>query len=260
MPGFADFLSPLASIAGPLIGGLIGQSSQENTNQANMQLAQNQMEFQERMSSTAYQRAVKDMQAAGLNPMLAYQQGGASSPSGAAIALQNPGAAMQQGIEAATSSGLDAFRMRSEIRKREEEIQNLQQERKIKKPVETGASHVDTGIKAIENIASKAGEVAAQGQEAVATALEKVKEVIGHVLEPSSAFSVDRAVDKGARVARRIGESVPAIGAAQRGLSSVVSGAQDAYEAGKKAVSRFGHIHYGHNPRTGKVEVYDDEK
>lgn len=105
MFGFDDVLGA-AKAFGPIVGGALGFMGGEDTNQANSAQSQAQMDFQERMSNTSYQRAVADMKAAGLNPMLAYSQGGASSPGGSQAVMQNSSAAGAAAAQSAASVDL----------------------------------------------------------------------------------------------------------------------------------------------------------
>ncbi|AXL14706.1 DNA pilot protein [Microviridae sp.] len=92
----------LSSIVGggaSLLGGLFQNASAKAA-------AQQQQKFQEKTLRHQYQWGMEDMRKAGLNPILAYKQGGAGSASGSSYTPQNVGSAAVQGASTAAASAI----------------------------------------------------------------------------------------------------------------------------------------------------------
>lgn len=123
-------MSIWSAVAGSITSGLFNQRS-----------ANKQMQFQDASSRTQYQRAVADMKAAGLNPMLATKLGGNAAMSGAQATMPDLGATINNSAQAAKARAetanvpkqgelleaqAEAARMTAAEKK--QKIKNLQQE------------------------------------------------------------------------------------------------------------------------------------
>lgn len=131
--GWDDLL--LAAVPGVI--SWAGQSSANSDNQYinqqnnafNAAQAADNRNFQYMMSNTAFQRATKDMAAAGINPMVAFSQGGASTPSGSSASAANA-QKMEDALGRGVSSAVDSLRLKNERQRMELEGARLKNETK----------------------------------------------------------------------------------------------------------------------------------
>lgn len=113
--------------AASLIGGALANRSARHE-------AQRNRDFQEKMSSSSWQRGVADMEAAGLNPALAYGKGGASAPGGS-MASQDDVATP------AVGSAMQAKRLKQELKNMKEQERDTYNAAQLKRQQSLESAH-----------------------------------------------------------------------------------------------------------------------
>lgn len=122
----------VASAGSNLLGGALSYVGAKEQNASAEQIAREQMAFQKGMSDTAMQRKVADLRAAGLNPILAADGGGASTPGGAGFMPTNKMAGIDEAIGKAVSSAIDSQRFRKEMMLADSQVNVLDAEERLK--------------------------------------------------------------------------------------------------------------------------------
>lgn len=125
----SEIISAGASLAGGWLNNERNQQNQREQNWWNYALQLQNQQWQAEMSNTAYQRGVKDMKAAGLNPAMMFGGKGdaASSPSGGTVGTSY-NSQPSDFISPAVQRALEAYNIGSQVQQREADIENRQRQ------------------------------------------------------------------------------------------------------------------------------------
>ena len=127
--------------------GILSWYGQHETNIENKQRANEQREWLANMDNTKYQRGVKDLEAAGLNPMLAYHGMSGTTPSGALAApAQNALGSAVEAYRGSRATSADFSLKKQQEQSIDASIDKLKQDTEVGKAQEVNLA-ADSALK-----------------------------------------------------------------------------------------------------------------
>lgn len=151
-------LGSLLSVGAGIAKGLFAKKGADKANKQAAAATAAQLQFQKDSAQKSYQWATQDMKKAGINPMLAYQQGGSSALSGASYTPQNAAGA---GVASATA----ADTVLAQLQNLQEQNKNLQsQNAKIQSDTRLNSAYEKTAMADAALKATTARQIETQTQ------------------------------------------------------------------------------------------------
>lgn len=194
-----------------IIAGLIAAGGSVVSNVLNSAEAARNRRFQERMSSSAHQREVSDLRAAGLNPMLSARSGGSSTPGG-------DRAPIEDSVAKGVSTALQAKALNAQIELMKAQAQQAyaganQSNQQAEDVFATRAGRLDLTRAQAVLATSNADQVRQMMPELVAKAREEVNLVANSARAAKARAILDEAAATGAgnieEFERSLGQAAP---------------------------------------------------